>query len=211
MQLVENKKRTLHLAWTIATGFFLSNLAFILTMFFIPTIGADGKPIVQPITMTLGEIQTAMLILGCVALGIKLSEEKKTMPSIGFTMMSITQSVIFITYTISLNSHEGLEEVFKVYMSSMFLLIPSMILIAFYSDFPKWLNILGVLACIPLLIENIAYANSGVLTQNLMNLDGIGQLLFSITAFFWGLWTIRNAKKELKSNDIKPNEQLHIK
>lgn len=202
---LDNKKRTLHLAWTIATAFFLSNLAFLMTIFFIPTMGVDGKPIVQPITMTLGEIQTAMLILGCVALGIKLTEEKKTMPSIGFTMMSITQGVIFITYTISLSSNEGLEEVFKVYMSSMFLLIPSMILIAFYSDFPKWLNLLGVAACVPLLIENIGFAATGKLSEWMMNLDGIGQLLFSITAFFWGWQTIRNAKREIKSNDIAPN------
>jgi hypothetical protein len=207
---LEDKKRILHLAWTIAVAFFLSNLAFVMAMFFIPTMGADGKPVVMPITMTLGEIQTAMLILGCVALGIKLSEERKTMPSIGFTMMSITQGVIFITYTISLSSHEGLEEVFKVYMSSMFLLIPSMILIAFYSDFPKWLNILGVVACVPLLIENIGYAITGELTQSLMNLDGIGQLLFSITAFFWGLRTIRNAKREIQSIDTTPVEQQNI-
>ncbi len=201
----ENKKQTLHLAWTISIAFFLSNLAFLSSLFFIPTMGADGKPVVTPIAITLGEIQTAMMILGCVALGIKLSEEKKTIPSIGFTMMSITQGVIFITYTISYSSHEGIEEVFKVYMSSMFLLVPSMILIAFYSDFPKWLNIIGVLACVPLLIENISYAITGELTQKQMNLDGIGQILFTITAFFWGMRTIRNAKQELKSNDFTRN------
>lgn len=198
---LSHKKRTMHIAWTIASGFFLSNIAFIATMFFIPTMGSDGKPIVQPIIMTLGEIQTAMLILGCVALGIKLSEEKKTLPSIGFTMMSITQGVIFITYTVSINSHEGIEEIYRVFMSSMFLLIPSMILIAFYSDFPKWLNILGVVACIPLLIENIGFAYTGKLSEGLINMDGFGQLLFSITAFFWGLRTIKNARKEIKSED----------
>lgn len=193
----EPAKRNLHLAWTIASGFLSSNLAFLLTMFFLPSTGADGKLVVSPVAMTLGEIQTAGYILGCVALGIKLSEERKTLPSIGFTMMSITQGVIFITYTISLASHEGLEEIFRIYMSSMYLLIPSMILIAYYSDFPKWLNILGVLACLPLLIENVAYAITSELTGFLMMLDGLGQMMFAVTAFFWALRTLRNAKKEV--------------
>jgi hypothetical protein len=193
----EPAKRTLHLAWIIASGFFFSNLAYFLTMFFLPTTGSDGQLVVSPMAMTLGEMQTAGYILGCVALGIKLSEERKTIPSIGFTMMSIAQGVIFITYTISIASHEGLEEIFRVYMSSMFLLIPSMILIAFYSDFPKWLNILGVLACLPLLCENLIYAITSEFTGLLMILDGIGQLMFAVTALFWALRTLKNSKKEI--------------
>jgi hypothetical protein len=204
---LDEKKKTMHLAWTIAAAFFLSNLAFLISMFFIPTLGEDGKPLIHPVSATLGEIQTAMLILGCVAMGIKLTEDKKTIPSIGFTMMSIAQGIIFIIYTISLSSHEALDEVFRIYTSSMYLLIPSMILIAFYSDFPKWLNFMGVAACIPMMIENIGFAISGHLSQWMMYLDGISQMLFAITAFFWGLRTIRNAKREIKSNDLTPKRQ----
>ena len=199
--LLDNKKRVIHLAWTIAAGFFISNLAFIVAMFFVPTMDKDGMPVVAPVAMTLGEIQTAMLILGCVAMGIKLTEDKKTIPSIGFTMMSIAQGVIFITYTMSIGSHESIEEIYRVFMSSMYLLIPSMILIAFYSDFPRWLNILGVIACIPMLVENIGFAIAGKISLWMMNADGIGQLLFSVTAFFWGLHTVRNARKEIKLNN----------
>lgn len=189
-------KRIMHLAWTIASGFFCSNLAFIFTLFFLPATGVSGEIVVSPVAMTLGEVQTAGYILGCVALGIKLAEERKTLPAIGFTMMSIAQGVIFITYTISLASHEGLEEIFRIYMSSMFLLIPSMILIANYSDYPRWLNLLGVFACLPLLVENIIYAVTSELTNFLMMLDGLGQMMFTITAFFWALRTLQNARRE---------------
>lgn len=202
---LDHNKRILHLAWTISFPFFLSNLAFMVSMFFMPALGEDGKPIIHPFAATLGEIQTAMLILGCVAMGIKLTEDKKTLPSIGFTMMSIAQGIIFIIYTISLNSHEALDEVFRIYSSSMYLLIPSMILIAFYSDFPLWLNFLGVAACVPMIMENISFAVTGKLSEWMMNLDGLSQLLFAITAFFWGYRTIRNAKREIKSNDIVMN------
>lgn len=202
---LKHERQALHLAWTIATAFFLSNLTFAVSMFFMPALGEDGKPVMHPFAATLGEVQTAMLILGCVAMGIKLSEDKKTLPSIGFTMMSIAQGIIFIIYTISLTSHDDLEEVYRVYTSSMYLLVPSMILIAFYSDFPKWLNILGVIACVPMIVENIGFAVAGRLSLWMMNLDGIAQMLLAITAFFWGLLTIRNARRELKSSSFISN------
>lgn len=195
---LDNDKKSLHLAWTIGGAFSVSAFAFLLTSFFIPTVTSDGKVIMPAITVLLSEIQISMMILGCVAMGIKLSEEKKTIPSIGFTMLSIAEGVIFITYTISVNSNENMEELYRVFMSSMFLLIPSLILIAFYSEFPRWLNILGLVAGIPMLIENILFAINKEVTQILIMLDGTGLFFMSVTAFFWGLITIRNAKREYK-------------
>ncbi|MEP6794944.1 MAG: hypothetical protein ABJB16_11500 [Saprospiraceae bacterium] len=64
-----------------------------------------------------------------------MAEEKKTIPAIGFAMMSIAQGVIFVTYAIAPSNAKGLEEIYRIFMSSMFLLIPSMILIAFLLPF----------------------------------------------------------------------------
>lgn len=196
----------MHTAWIIAGAFFASALAITCTMFVVPEVDAEGKAIVSPFMMTLGEIQTAFYILGCVALGVKLAEEKKTIPAIGFTMMSIAQGVIFVTYAIAPSSTEGLEEIYRIFMSSMFLLIPSMILIAFYSEFPKWLNIMGVAACLPLLAENILFIFIGKFSTILIALDGTGQVLFCITGVCWAIRVLRNSKQEIKESLVESND-----
>ena len=194
MKLNEQKK-ILHLGWLIAGGFFLSVASFACAFFF-PVDFSTDPPTFHPMIMVLGQMQTAFYILGCTGLGIKLAEEKKTIPSIGFTMMSIAQGVIFVLYLISVNSHEKVEEAFKMFSASLFLLIPSMILIAFYSEFPRWLNIAGILACVPYLVENIIFSFTRHITMTSTMIDLTGNTMFNIVAVCWGIIVLRNAGRE---------------
>ena len=131
-------------------------------------------------------------ILGCTALAIKLAEEKQTMASIGFTMMAIAQGVIFVLYVISPEpSKENLDELYKLFAASLFLLIPSMLLIALYSPFPKGVNILGLLAIIPWVIENILYAISHKMTDIQGLFEFLGQLMLNITVAGWAFYTFK--------------------
>ena len=194
---LDEAKKIKHVAWVIAAGFFGSVIAFIASWFFPPDFSTH-PPTYDPWMMRLGQMQTALYILGCTGLGLKLAEEKKTLPSIGFTMMAIAQGVIFVLYLISsAPTEDQMHEAYKMFSASLFLLIPSMILIAFYSEFPRWLNILGILSCIPYIIENILYSTYHEFNDTIMNVDGVGLVLTNIVAVSWGILILRNVKNEI--------------
>ncbi|MEP7197920.1 MAG: hypothetical protein ABI851_15485 [Saprospiraceae bacterium] len=193
----ENKDK--HLRILIATSLLTSVVAAIIGWFFPPDFSVD-PPKINKLGLVFGHLQTAFVILGCTALGIKLAEEKQTLASIGFTMMAITQGIIFVLYVISPEpSKENLDEVYKLFSASLFLLIPSMLLIALYSNFPKWLNIFGMLSTIPWLIENILYFTNHKLTEIEGAIDFLGQLMINITVAAWAIYVLKNNSQ---SNEI---------
>ncbi|HNP48550.1 MAG TPA: hypothetical protein PKK99_11445 [Bacteroidia bacterium] len=194
MKLTEERKNK-HLSQLIAFSFFASVVATIISWCFPPDFTVD-PPKMNEIGLMLGHLQTSLVILGCTALGIQLTEEKQTISSIGFTMMAITQGVIFVLYVVAPEpSKENLDEVYKLFAASLFLLIPSMLLIAFYSEFPRWLNLLGVFAIIPWITENFLYFYTHNLSPVVGAADFVGQLMMNTTIFFWGYFSLKKYKK----------------
>lgn len=190
-QRIDAEKQEKHLRWLIAGSFFASVLAGIISWFFPPDFSVE-PPKISEISMLLGHLQTAFVILGSTALGIKLTEERQTIASIGFTMMAIAQGVVFVLYVVSPEpSKENLDEVYKLFTASLFLLIPSMLLISFYSTFPRWLNVFGVLALVPWTIENIIYYSSHQMSITIGTVDFTGQLMMNITVFCWGAFVLK--------------------
>lgn len=187
---LEDKEK--HLRWLIAGSFFTSVVACIIGWCFPPDFSMD-PPKIHEINLLMGNLQTAFVILGCTALGIKLAEEKQTIASIGFTMMAITQGVIFVLYVVSPQpTKENLDEVYKLFTASLFLLLPSMLLIAYYGEFPRWVNILGIAAVFPWIVENIIYQFQHKLSSLLGSVDFVGQLLLNITITAWGIYVLKN-------------------
>ncbi len=196
-----NKEK--HLRWLIAMSFFTSVIAAMASLSFPPDFSVE-PPKLSELGLMFGHLQTAFVILACTALGIKLAEEKQTMSSIGFTMMAITQGVIFVLYALSPEpSKENLDEVYKLFTASLFLFIPSMLLIAVYSSFPKWLNIFGVIAIFPWVMETILYFRSHTLGDAEAAADFIGQLMINVTVAGWGVYTLKG--KSHHKEIIKPN------
>jgi hypothetical protein len=103
---------------------------------------------------------------------------------------------MFVIFTISINSNEKIGEAYQMFSASLFLLIPAMIMIAMYSDFPRWVNIAGIVSMIPMVAENIAFTQTGKFTMSMMIIDFIGNSLLALTTLFWGIYVWRNAKKE---------------
>ena len=176
----------------ITWSFYISVLAAVISWFFAPDFSVD-PPKMDEIGLLLGQLQTSLVILGCTALGIKLTEEKKTLASIGFTMMAITQGVIFVLYVVAPEpSKENLDEVYKLFTATIFLLVPSMSLIAFYSDFPRWVNILGMVAILPWIGEISLYFASHKLSDTVGMMDFGGQLLMNSTVCSSAYFTWKN-------------------
>lgn len=193
---LSRERQIKHLAWVIAGGFIGSVALFIFGLFFPPEL-IDGNMKIPPFSIFLGLLQTTLFILGCVAFGVKLAEEKKTLPAIGYTMLSIAYGVMFVIYLTITGSKETLDEAFRLFSGCMFLIIPSMILIAFYSSFPRWLNIIGVVSVVPYVIENILFVVYNKATEAGMLSDVIGQFLVNITSLSWGIIILKNAKREI--------------
>lgn len=198
-------KKLKQVSWIAAIAFFSSVFTFLLIVLLAPLPDfSKDPPLISQIMLTLGQIQTSLLILGCVAMGTKLADEKKIIHSIGFTMMSVAQGVIFVLYLISFNGHEKLAEAYRIFSASLYLLIPSLLLIGIYTEFPFWLRILGVLSCIPYIIENIMFSQTGAFNESIMIIDGVGNILMNLTVLLWGIFVLKNMKREIKDLQNKP-------
>ncbi len=195
---MDEQKKDKHLRMLIAMSFFTSVVASVAGWCFPPDFSVE-PPRISEIGLLMGHLQTALIIIGCTALGVKLAEEKQTIAAIGFTMMSVTQGVIFVLYVVSPEpSKENLDEVYKLFTASLFLLIPSMLLIAFYAAYPRWLNITGVIATVPWVAENIIYFQQHKLSAASGSADFIGQVLMDVTIAFWGIFELRKGTRSAK-------------
>ena len=192
----DQRKHKLHLARIIGYAFIGAAVAYLGSMLFPPDTSID-PPVIPPIMMTLGMISTALYILGCTAFSIKLTEDKKTMASIGFAMMAIAQGVTYVIFTFTINSHEKMDEVYRMFSACLFLEVPSMIMIAAYSNFPRWVNISGVASMVPYILEYVAFRITGHLSFWILVVDGIANVLFYLVAISWGVMILKNVKKEL--------------
>ncbi|MFN8166124.1 MAG: hypothetical protein U0X76_08145 [Bacteroidia bacterium] len=179
-----------HLRWLIAGSFFVSIVAAFLSWLFPPDFTKDPPDFPLP-GLLFGQLQTALIILGSTALGIKITEEKRILPAIGFTMLAISYGVIFVLYLVS-SSKESIEETYKLFGASLFLLIPSALLIARYSNFPKWVNVLTALYYVPWIIEVVLFFSNGNKATEIGGaIDFIGQLTFNVVVFAWGIITLK--------------------
>jgi len=158
----------------------------------------QDPPVMPQLMLTLGQVGTSLLILGCVTYAIKLVEDRNPLAAIGFTMLSIAQGVIFVLYLMSYNGREKFDEAYRMFSASLYLLIPSLVLIALYSGFRWWLRLLGIVACIPYVTENILFHLQGKFTPAIMNIDGAGNVLFNIVFLLWGIAVLRDTSRELK-------------
>lgn len=185
-------------AWA-GWAFILSCVAFIASFFFAMDTTSE-IPSISEGMLRMGQLGTAFVILGATVLAVKYAEEKDTMASIAFTLYSIAQGVVFVVYIISYNSKENLEEGYQTFSASLFLLAPAMVLIALYSEFPKWLRWLAILSFIPYIIENISFEIDHTFNSQIMILDGIGNSLTNIMILAWGIILIQRSRRLKKSS-----------
>jgi hypothetical protein len=189
-----SEKHNLHLVWLIAYSFIGSAVFWVGSNFFIPDTSID-PPIVSPIMIILSRIQTVLVIVGCTAYGIKLTEEKQIIPSIGFTLMAIAQGVLYIIFTISFNSHEKIAEAYRMFSSGVYLMIPAVLMIAYCNDFARWLRISGIVFVGLMCIEYISFLFVGSLTFPIIIIDTIANGIMNIVVIGWGIALLKSEKK----------------
>jgi hypothetical protein len=177
-----------HAVLSMVIGFTGSCAAFALSFLF----SADGVT-----NLFLEKISVALYIFACTVHGLKLTEEKKTMPAAGFTMMAISQGVIFTTF-FEPNDLEGYNKAYELFGGGLLLFFPAMLLISFYTEFPKWVNIIGLVSCVPFLVDLILFEQEKHYTPILDEVYTVAQILLEITALSWAFFIWKNHNDELK-------------
>jgi hypothetical protein len=138
------------------------------------------------------ELGAMSLIAASTLMSVKLARQNWDIPAAGYITLSIAQGVFYSVLSSEGNVHGQMDNF--AFASGVILLLPSMLLIFYYKVYPIWLRILGVLVCLPFLID-MAFVYRGQDIKTFTILNGISFGLLQFTALFWSisLW------KELKN------------
>ena len=131
-----------------------------------------------------------LFMAGCCLFGAKLHTDKWHVSSAGFILISIGEGIF---YTLQ-NSSVSPEQT-EVFAAGMMVFIPGMAFICYYSGFPVWLRILGLIATIPFIIvmAKIDYGNYDEARDMWFNAAGF--FLIQLTSVFWSYFVLRPHKK----------------
>ncbi|MFI5134260.1 MAG: hypothetical protein ACHQD9_00275 [Chitinophagales bacterium] len=152
------------------------------------------------ITLFLEKFSVGLYLFASTVQGLSLTEEKKTMPAAGFTMMAIAQGVIFTTY-FEPNNLEGNTQSYELFDGGLLLFFPAMILISFYHQFPIWVKTLGIISCVPFLIDYIIFEQTKHYTPVLDTVYMVAQIMLETTAVIWSIFIWKNYKRESELPD----------
>jgi hypothetical protein len=145
---------------------------------FLPQFG-----IAQNTAWKLGE---ACFIAACTITGFKMAREHWDIPAAGFAMLAIAYGVFFAGQNF-INASNGITMV----ADGVLLYLPAMFLITYYTRFPFWVRILGLIACIPFAIILILTFVTDLNAKRDMALFGTSFALIQITGLVWGIYFLK--------------------
>ena len=124
----------------------------------------------------------------------KLHTDKWHISSAGFILVSIGQGIIF-TLQDPAHSRESQE----LFASAIMVFLPGMLFLCYYSGFPVWLRILGLLAMTPFLISmiKIYMQKFDVHEDNWLSVTGF--IMIQVLGIFWSyfvLWPDKRTSKQ---------------
>ncbi len=187
-------KNKLHEAYVVFVFFTLQTVLTVISIFFMHPdewVEENGALHIPDVLIDLGLMTTAMLICGASMMAIKLADERKTLPSAGFTILAISTGIFFVTSF----EMENINKATHIFMGGMMLYLPAMLLIFFYSDFPKWLNWSGVVACLPQTLSSIWWMATREHNARMDLLSNIGYTFIIITCQSWAVIVMKHARK----------------
>lgn len=138
----------------------------------------------------------AIFITGTILVAMKLAREGWDMAAAGYTLLSIAWGVFFLAKDFQ-EQTVGVD----ILASSFYFLLPSMILIFFYTPFPLFLKVIGLLTIVPSLI-GLIFIKTDVAKSDYLLWRKISYQAVHITSLCWGfffLWQYRKATKKMKS------------
>jgi hypothetical protein len=158
-----------------------------------PIYSADGILLLQ--------LAGAFVLLGLTIIGMKAEEEKQILAAAGFTAQAISLGLaaagLFEITTVS--SMESYEKFYYLTVSSNFLYFPSLLLIATYNKFKKWIRLSGFIASVPLLISSLLFIFRYRDFKILEEISNTGYLMVFIVYLLWSVNVYQNYRKEVSA------------
>jgi hypothetical protein len=158
----------------------------------VPIYTADWVMVVQA--------AGAFLLVAMTVIAMKAEEERQILAAAGFTAQAISFgiSVVCLFDIADVQTFEEYEDYYRVTVSSNFLLIPSMVLIASYDRFWMWVRYMSLVSMVPFLIASVAFLGGVRDYHFLETFVNIGVILFSLCWVIWAVNIYMNFKKSEK-------------
>jgi hypothetical protein len=158
-----------------------------------PIYDADWAMVVQ--------VAGAFLLIALTVIAMKAEEEKQILAAAGFTAIAISSgiSIISLFDIINITTFQQYENYYRVSLSSNFLLIPAVVLIATYSHFKMWIRFVSILSVLPLLVGSVMFLfgiRNFILLEYFIN---TGIILNSLCWVLWAFNIYTNYRDELKN------------
>ena len=193
-----------HIVWAIAIGFIAPVFIQILSALLWPPDFSGDVPHYDPNSLIGSEIAVALMIFGSTLMGIKLADEKRVMPSAGFTMLAIANGVIFVIFfeLISQMNEESMAKGYTMLIGATILQLPALFLISFYHKFPRWVNWLAMLSNAPTLTACILFYRGDRNYDKMEFINLSGYLMFAASQVCWGVFVLKEFYKKRKGEKI---------
>lgn len=120
----------------------------------------------------------------------KLHTEKWHISSAGFILLSIGQGIIY-----TMQNSDATNESQSLFAAGIMVFFPGMLLLSYYSGFPVWLRILGLMATLPFLVIMIKIDGQNYDVQKDQWFAAAGYIMLQLTGILWSYFALRPYRK----------------
>jgi hypothetical protein len=120
----------------------------------------------------------------------KLHTDKWHISSAGFILLSIGQGIIY-----TLQNGVFSKESESLYAAGIMVFFPGMVFLCYYSGFPAWLRIFGLVSTLPFLLIMIKIDMHNYDIHKDEVLDAAGFVMIQLTGILWSYFAFRPYRK----------------
>lgn len=166
-----------HLVYWISAGLLIS---------FILSLTGSVFPSQSSIQTILFKVDALFAISAFACLGSKAASESFDIPAAGFTVLAIAQGLFLAEI-----DHAGHWN-FESSNTAILFMIPAIFMISYYTEFPKWLRIGGIISLIPFIMLIFFREFSG--SENTSLYENIVFLIYQTVTLCWAwqIWSKRD-------------------
>jgi hypothetical protein len=120
----------------------------------------------------------------------KLHTDKWHISSAGFILLSIGQGIIYTMSNLDLST-----EALSLFAAGIMVFFPAMLLLCYYSGFPLWLRIFGLMATLPFLVIMVKIDSQNFDMLKDQWLSAAGFIMIQLTGILWSYFALRPYRK----------------
>jgi hypothetical protein len=136
------------------------------------------------------QLSSLVFMTGTSLYAAKLHTDKWHISSAGFILLSIGQGIIY-----TMQNTEMSKESESLFAAGIMVFFPGMLLLCYYSGFPVWLRIFGLIATLPFLVIMIKIDGQNYDLQKDQWLAIAGFVMLQFTGILWSYFALRPYRK----------------